>query len=216
MIRWIVKILRIMGRILFTWKKGCHWDTDWDVAPDESNYGQLAIGELKAYDPEASTPTEITLEGYVIDWYLDSGEVNPKSNGIEFTSGYGVAESYYDVLHPFYDTADRKNKSAGVWIPQIRFVVVDGKKYFAKGQEFCDLDTVEVFIRTCDNGVAGDWAHTIDYDAFNPGGESMDQEIQLYLNDDGSIRYIPFKFFCDRISDQVIITYISPSNGTET
>jgi hypothetical protein len=155
----------------------------------------LEVGVLEA--------TDCTFDGYVIDWYLNS-----EGDTIELTTGAGEDDAI-QIQHPLYEPVE-----GGTWIPRIRYVIIDGIRYYTKGEDRCVLNSIVVDMLSCTNGVAGVWTHTVSYVNTLDLAEKKDRSFRFSLNEVDLVEHIGWRFYGFSIGDRFQMYYVS--GATET
>ena len=191
---------QVSSRMLFKEANGCVCETYFD-SYDPEPIGVLCIGNLMS--------DECEIEKYVIDWYWDDFE-----SGIQFTTGTADTDPDVTYIHPFTGTGCIPVEP-GTWIPWVRYIIVDGVKYYARHrpwEDYCvapsaEVQEIEVEEYTCDNGTTGTYSHTVEFinTVHNPNLAS--RSIQFKLNEDGSTNYFVFQFYGRDISDRLTVYY---------
>jgi hypothetical protein len=182
----------------------CEFDTYFETYVAEST-SVLNVGNMLING-------NYNLEGYVIDWHLNSA-----NNPVQFSTGAGLSgQGYYTYSHPFMGAEEGIPVQPGTWIPRIRFVVIDGLRYWAthdNGQ--CELPTIQVNAFDCAGGnITGDYSHRLSYNFTLETLENASQSFVFNLNDDGSVNYFAIRFVAYDIPDRLRVYYVSGSNET--
>jgi len=189
-------------RILHTYSNFCGFTIIFPYT--DNTISVLSVGSLSV--------TGHTLSAYVIDWYF-----NDIANGIEFTSGLG-SDPAITYLHPFTGNAAIPVEN-GTWIPIIRYIVVDDKRYVGTHrpwETYCELPQITVLPFTCDNGGAGIYSHTLTYVNTLMNPENASRTIRFYLNTDGSTCQFAWIFTGYAISDRITISYCTSLDSIGT
>lgn len=167
---------------------------------DNNLIGRLDVGNLVS--------ATCTFSAYVIDWYLD-GE-------LVLTTGKGT-DPDIDEYHPFINDAALIIEDAGIYVPVIRYVVIDGDKILSEPkpcQKWCEdlsgLPSITVRRLECSVSCGGP-TPTLGYDC-KVVYESLlgveterDKTLKLYLGDNTG--YVAFIFTGYIVKDTVSVYY---------
>jgi len=190
-------------RILFTYCQFCSYHTGFDYYSNNT-VSVLSVGNLIA--------TGATLDAYVIDWYL-----NDVVTGFQFTTGKGT-DPDITYSHPFTGTTGSIPVEDGVWIPVIRYIVVDGIKIYSKHrpwEDYCEIPTISVQPYLCDNGNSGTtYSHTLSFVNTLQQSQYSSRSIRFYLNDDASTKYFGVSFYGYDIADRLRVYYCTSLDST--
>lgn len=179
---------------------------------------QNAVGVLVAGNV-ISFGSTCTVGEYVIDWYFNS-----TSNPVEFVTGSPGAPGI-DQAHPLVGTTARP-VLGGTWIPVIRYIVLNGTKYYSSDPDPVDgqydpsllncLDEIVVQNINCTNSnfvpnpfnpsLIG-YTHQFEYQI--PSAVPGDASKTLRFDISPTTNYLAFFFTTGAISDRITFTYVS-------
>ena len=189
-------------RILHTYLGLCECDTEFEYV-DDSVLSYLDVGVLLGTLPDEPS-VDCVFDGYLIDWYYETIDDPPV-----FQSGEG-SDPEIDFTHPFAEPVE-----AGTYIPQIRYVIIDGVRYYASGSADCLLSEVVVECMTCDNGIRDGYGydHVVDYVNTIDPPEKATRTIRFCIDSDTTM--FAFYFAAIDIADRIEIWHVSGAVETK-
>lgn len=198
---------QVSSRMLFKEANGCACETYFDWY-DPEPIGVLCVGNLVS--------DECEIEKYVIDWYWEDFE-----SGIQFTTGTADTDPDVTYIHPFTGTGCIPVES-GTWIPWVRYIIVDGVKYYARHrpwEDYCvapsaEVQEIEVEAFTCDNGGTGTYSHSLTFINTLQNYEYATRSIRFNL-DEGQL-WFAISFTGYLVSDRLTVYYCTPSDQVGT
>lgn len=167
-----------------------------------NTYSVLTVGNLVA--------SGCTLDEYVIDWYVDDVLV--------LTTGKGI-DTDIEAYHPLTGNASVP-VPAGVYIPVVRYIVVDGVLVYVrklKCKPYCnvivELPDITVLSLNCGvSNITGDYQYTLLYQSIVPTDNPY-RTIEWFLPDDQSVTHIAFEFLAYDIGDKIDVFYNNLGNS---